>query len=104
MSQSSRSLSPIVLGVIAVTALGLALFVFHSRGAAEVREWTPADHDQPAAAAQSGTVRPRQGQKQPSSRDGGAAPQNAENLVELAWSRSCAACHGTTGRGDGPQA
>jgi len=60
----------------------------------DVREWTPADHDQPAG-AQNAPARPR----------GSARPAGSSDvdLVELAWDRACTPCHGPRGRGDGPQ-
>jgi len=57
----------------------------------EVREWTPADHDQLGAApAPQVTARP----------DSSATEAS---LVELAWQKNCVQCHGVRGRGDGPQ-
>jgi mono/diheme cytochrome c family protein len=71
----------------------LGFLVFWSgRTSGDVREWTPDDHDQPASA---------QGQPSPQGKPRGQ--DNGENLVELAWSRQCAACHGPQGHGDGPQ-
>lgn len=57
---------------------------------ADVRLWAPSDHDQPTAA---------QGQVAARVDGEGADP----TLVDLAWRRNCAACHGNSGRGDGPQ-
>jgi cytochrome c oxidase cbb3-type subunit 3 len=57
----------------------------------DVREWTPADHDQPS---------PGQG-TQVAARPGAEGPD--PNLIELAWQRNCIACHGARGQGDGPQ-
>jgi cytochrome c oxidase cbb3-type subunit 3 len=94
MSQPTRPPSPAILAAIAVGALLLGLLVFRStRASGDVREWTPADHDQPAG-AQAAPNR-RQGAKQP-----GKTP-DASSLVELAWSKNCASCHGPVGRGDG---
>jgi cytochrome c oxidase cbb3-type subunit 3 len=61
---------------------------------ADVREWTAADHDQPAAA-----------QNAPGTRSKGSVrPDGGEiDLAELAWERNCTPCHGQRGRGDGPQ-
>jgi mono/diheme cytochrome c family protein len=57
-----------------------------------VREWTPSDHDRdPGSPAQA-----------PSAARGNPAEAQAQ-LVEVAWSRQCASCHGPEGRGDGPQ-
>lgn len=59
----------------------------------EVREWTPADHDQPAnTQAQAPQVSARPG-----------ASELDPNLIDLAWQKNCASCHGPRGRGDGPQ-
>lgn len=57
----------------------------------DMREWTPADHDQPSNPAAQGQVSPRSG-------------SNEMELVGLAWVKNCTPCHGMRGRGDGPQA
>lgn len=96
MSQPSRSASrlPIALVATAVGALLLGFLVFWSgRTSADAREWTPADHDQPADA--SGQAQPSAGQRR--------EQDQGESLVELAWARQCVACHGPEGHGDGPQ-
>ncbi|UQA56528.1 c-type cytochrome [Polyangium aurulentum] len=59
----------------------------------DVREWQPSDHDQPPG-QQAGQVAPR-----PAS----TGEQGNQELVEIAWQRNCATCHGQRGRGDGPQ-
>jgi mono/diheme cytochrome c family protein len=59
----------------------------------DVREWTPAEHDQPAGAQNA----------PPPRASGSARASNDEDLVELAWEKSCVNCHGPRGRGDGPQ-
>ena len=98
MSQLSRPPSPAILGAIAVGALLLGLFVFWShRPAADLGEWTPSDHDQPAG--QAGQMPPRP-QTSPTPK---SPAQDGAELAELAWSRSCMPCHGERGRGDGPQ-
>jgi cytochrome c oxidase cbb3-type subunit 3 len=61
----------------------------------DIRDWTPSDHDQPAR--QAGQVPERASSASPS---GDAA---APELIDLAWQRNCATCHGRQGRGDGPQ-
>jgi mono/diheme cytochrome c family protein len=95
MSQPSRAPSPAALAAIAIGALALGLLVFWSRRApADLPEWTPADHDQPAGQATQGP---------PPSRPKTEPQQDAAALAEVAWGRSCAACHGERGRGDGPQ-
>ncbi|MBK8257351.1 MAG: cytochrome c [Polyangiaceae bacterium] len=57
---------------------------------AEVREWSPGDHDQPPAAAGQVTAKPATDGVDPS-------------IIDLAWRRNCTPCHGPIGRGDGPQ-
>lgn len=95
MSKPSRTApqTPAVAAAAAIGAVLLGLFVFRpGRTSTEVREWTPRDHDQPAG-AQPAPNRPK-----------GTAPKSQDgNLVEMAWARSCASCHGAQGRGDGPQ-
>lgn len=94
MSKPSRSAPniPAVAVLVAIGAVLLGLFVFRpSRTSGDLREWTPADHDQPAGAP-AAPNRPKGAQ--PKTQDG--------NLVEMAWARSCATCHGPSGRGDGP--
>jgi hypothetical protein len=63
------------------------------RSSSDVREWQPSDHDQ--AIGQQGQVAAKP------SPSGQTGPDNS--LVELAWQRNCASCHGPVGRGDGPQ-
>jgi cytochrome c oxidase cbb3-type subunit 3 len=94
MSQATRP-SPGVLAGIVAGAVGLSVLVFSSRRpSADVRDWSPTDHDQPAGQQPTQGAMPRQK----------AAPQeDAAALVDLAWSRNCATCHGAEGRGDGPQ-
>ncbi len=102
MSQPSRPPSPAILGAIAIGALLLGVLVFWSRPPpADLREWTPADHDQPAGqAGQAGQPRPP---RPPRPAQQKSSPQDGAALAELAWARSCATCHGERGRGDGPQ-
>ena len=75
--------------------LALCLLALSSCDASdgEVREWTPADHDQPESSnAQAPQV--------------SARPTGSEldpNLIDLAWQKNCSSCHGPRGRGDGPQ-
>jgi mono/diheme cytochrome c family protein len=78
-------LAVFVLAASAVPALGGC-----DRGPSEVREWTVDDHDQPPSAAGQVTARPGTEGVDPS-------------LIDLAWRRNCATCHGAAGRGDGPQ-
>lgn len=50
------------------------------------REWTPADHDQT---------------DQPSLTKTNSAEAQTQ-LIDISWNRQCAICHGSSGRGDGP--
>lgn len=59
-------------------------------GPSDVREWAASDHDQPASAP-----------GQVSARPGTDGPD--PTLINMAWTRNCAQCHGPVGRGDGPQ-
>lgn len=70
--------------------LPLLLLPACDRAPSEVREWGPGDHDQPAAAQGQVTARPDSEGPDPT-------------LIDLAWRRNCATCHGAVGRGDGPQ-
>jgi cytochrome c oxidase cbb3-type subunit 3 len=96
MSQPSAPPSPAILAGIAAAALLLGVGVFWSRSTpADVKEWTSTEHDQPPG--QAGLPPPGR-QKAPHPQQ-----QDASALADLAWSKSCAACHGERGRGDGPQ-
>ncbi len=63
------------------------------RSSSDTREWQASDHDQ--AGGQTGQVPARPGSSSQTGSD--------KSLVELAWQRNCATCHGPVGRGDGPQ-
>jgi mono/diheme cytochrome c family protein len=83
------------LGAAVVLAAGLAAaLVFRSRPAANLPEWTAADHDPPPAGQAQGSPPARQRQR---------GQEGGDNLVEVAWVRNCVPCHGERGRGDGPQ-
>ena len=77
----------------ALLALAVAVATLTACDRVPTREWTPDDHDHdPASPAQAPSA--------------GRAPNTAEQraqLIETAWSRQCASCHGPDGRGDGPQ-
>jgi cytochrome c oxidase cbb3-type subunit 3 len=94
MSQSDRK--DIVLVASAGAALALGLYIFRPTRAAEVHERTQADHDQPANVQ--GQPPPTKKGAQPKGQSGG------DDLVGLAWAKTCTSCHGPGGRGDGPQA
>jgi cytochrome c oxidase cbb3-type subunit 3 len=79
---------PLVLAFVLAGAAG----AMSCQNRTDVREWTPGDHDQPAGTPQG------QGPRQKPS-----PQQDDGNLVDIAWSRNCAPCHGARGAGDGPQ-
>jgi mono/diheme cytochrome c family protein len=87
ISPSSRSSRAFVLTLV------LAL-VGCGRSSSDTREWQASDHDQ-AGGQQQGQVPARPGSSSQADSD--------KSLVELAWQRNCATCHGPLGRGDGPQ-
>ena len=66
----------------------LVLFTSAACNDREVKEWTPGDHDRADKGGQvSGTALPG---------------QEEASLVAVTWRQSCASCHGSGGRGDGP--
>ena len=76
--------------VVTVLAATLAVACDRAPSAANLKEWTPADHDQ-----EPGRPASNQGAKG----SGGGATV----AVELAWRNQCSTCHGPVGKGDGPQ-
>ena len=76
------------LGLVAIASI-----VACDPAPSDVREWTPADHDQPTSTP--GAANPRS----PAT----ARPGAEIDLVQLAWEKNCTTCHGPRGRGDGPQ-
>ena len=87
---ASKGSSRLSFSVLLVAGL-IALVACDSSASGEVREWTPADHDQ-AGASPTPQVAARS-----------ASPTTGASLVELAWQKNCVSCHGPRGRGDGPQ-
>ncbi len=77
--------------LVALVALGALAGCDPSPG--DVRQWTPEDHDQP----------PNTSSKQGVAGRRTSAGDDAIDLVELAWQKNCANCHGQRGAGDGPQ-
>jgi mono/diheme cytochrome c family protein len=62
--------------------------------AAPLREWTPADHGQPAAPPDDRTA--------PAAQDAPVSAEEADRRAAAAlWNVSCASCHGRDGRGGG---
>jgi hypothetical protein len=68
-----------------------------SRAAPDLREWKPDDHDHTDEENRTRTASAR---TQPSA---SAAANPLATLVEVTWRNQCAPCHGSIGRGDGPQ-
>jgi mono/diheme cytochrome c family protein len=64
----------------------------------DLREWRATDHDH--------TSEPSSGQVEVAA-DGGSDPELAahglDEVTLVAWQQNCTRCHGTIGRGDGPQ-
>lgn len=75
---------------LAASMASLSLLVGCDSAPSDVREWSASDHDQPASAP-----------GQVSARPGGEGPDPM--LLDMAWRKNCATCHGPAGRGDGPQ-
>jgi mono/diheme cytochrome c family protein len=66
-----------------------------SRAPADLREWTPSDHDH--------TQDPT-GAQVPANQPSSAGMFGISEVVLAAWRQNCTTCHGAIGRGDGPQA
>ena len=62
----------------------------------KLREWTPADHDQPAPAPSAGPDRA------PRTSSGEQPGIPFDEVTAVVWQKSCTACHGPAGKGDGP--
>lgn len=76
--------------------LALLLAVACDQKAADLREWRPTDHDH--------TENPGANQVEGGG-DAGAelAKHGLNDVVIVAWEQNCVRCHGSFGRGDGPQ-
>jgi hypothetical protein len=81
---------------VALTSLVLALAC--NASPSDLREWRASDHDH--------TSEPNSGQVEVQP-DGGSDPALAQHGLDevtlVAWQQNCTRCHGTIGRGDGPQ-
>lgn len=73
--------------LLVLLALLLPLTVASCDNADPVREWTPADHDQPREAP----------------RAAGEPVATGPDLSEVTWVTNCQRCHGPEGAGDGPE-
>jgi mono/diheme cytochrome c family protein len=81
---------------LTATSLAFAfLLAACGRSSGEVRDWQASDHDQPAGQ--------QQGQVAARPNSSSSQAESDKSLVELAWMKNCASCHGMAGRGDGPQ-
>ena len=86
-----RHFVPLLL--IVVGTASLALGCDRAPSTEGLKEWTPGDHD--GENRQKRIAAANQGPKG----DGGGAPA----LAEIAWRNQCQTCHGSGGKGDGPQ-
>ncbi len=66
----------------------------------DLREWRAADHDQ---ADEPGPGQAAPGATAPGGIAGAAKMLGVDQVVLVTWRQSCARCHGTLGRGDGPE-
>lgn len=68
----------------------------------DVREWSPADHDNQPSAANAGT---KTGQVDPTKPRPGMpdlSQHGVDEVILATWKQNCVSCHGVIGRGDGP--
>jgi cytochrome c oxidase cbb3-type subunit 3 len=81
-----------------VAALSLSLAVFTvacNNTPADLRQWKASDHDH--------TANPNSGQVQVTDAGTEAAKVGLDDVTIVAWQQNCTSCHGSLGRGDGPQ-
>jgi cytochrome c oxidase cbb3-type subunit 3 len=109
-----RSPSPLSSPKCVALALTFALTIAIgcSRRADALPEWRPSDHDhavEPTGGLDTGRASPNAGaDDRGTTSPGGAADVLAshgiDEVILTTWTGQCATCHGTIGRGDGPQA
>jgi cytochrome c oxidase cbb3-type subunit 3 len=75
-------------------SLSLLLALSCSRGPDDLREWKASDHDH---TSQPGT------DQVPADQPSSGGMFGISEVVLAAWKQNCTTCHGTVGRGDGPQ-
>src|SRR5262245_37327630 len=82
-----------------VALVSLVLLAGCNTSPSDLREWRASDHDHTSEPNNTGQV-----EVQP---DGGSDPALAQvgldEVTLVAWQQNCTRCHGTIGRGDGPQ-
>jgi mono/diheme cytochrome c family protein len=79
-----------------VAALSLSLVAFACNDTpADLRQWKASDHDH--------TSNPNADQVQVTDAGSEAAKMGLDDVTIVAWQQNCTSCHGSLGRGDGPQ-
>lgn len=84
-------------GILPAAAMVMAC----SQAPADLREWRPSDHDrtdEPAGTRPGSARKPAR-----AAESAGASAGSLDSLVDVTWRNQCSSCHGTSGRGDGPQ-
>ena len=81
---------------VAALSLSLAAFaVACNNTPADLRQWKVSDHDH--------TANPNADQVQVTDAGSEAAKMGLDDVTIVAWQQNCTSCHGSLGRGDGPQ-
>jgi mono/diheme cytochrome c family protein len=77
-------------------SLSLAAFALACNSTpSDLRTWKASDHDH--------TANPNEGQVQVTDAGSAAANHGLDDITVVAWQQNCTTCHGSLGRGDGPQ-
>jgi cbb3-type cytochrome c oxidase subunit III len=93
---SAMRVFPAVAAVVWALVAGGGAGCDSPPSAADLKEWTPQDHDrkdEKERAAQGG---------QPTPQGSGSKEDGNRAFIESTWRGQCAPCHGLIGRGDGP--
>src|SRR3954466_4300114 len=72
------------------------------RAPSDLREWKAEDHDR-SDEGENRAAPPRPASAAPPSASAPAQADATATLADITWKTQCAACHGLSGRGDGPQ-